>query len=307
MIYAVVLEPTWLRVDGAPWISDAHESVDLALCGSFRIFLTVAVHPPALVDTFPDLDDEVLTSFNAAESMEHEHVLQTLNEELEGIQRKRKVLILQMKICLEKINVLEHFMAVQRENESIFGTFLDKLKMVENLERAELNRRKAEVRTVGIGALRAELELRKLQIENLKIRKETSGRETLKLLEQQEIHSTVLTDEYKVRSLVARKTSLVRISAELSHQAAAEAVERVARGLECTRKLLEHSTNELVQARKQLEAKNERMTELDLRRMCGFRKKFRAEDQLFWPTQMERKRQTKRQDVSRGVDFTRPP
>ena len=189
----------------------------------------------------------------------------------------------------------------------IFGTFLDKLKMVENLERAELNRRKAEVRTVGIGALRAELELRKLQIENLKIRKETSGRETLKLLEQQEIQSTVLTDEYKVRSLVARKTSLVRISAELSHQAAAEAVERVARGLECTRKLLEHSTNELVQARKQLEAKNERMTELDLRRMCGFRKKFRAEDQLFWPTQMERKRQTKRQDVSRGVDFTRPP
>ena len=58
MIYAVVLEPTWLRVDGAPWISDAHESVDLALCGSFRIFLTVAVHPPALVDTFPDLDDK---------------------------------------------------------------------------------------------------------------------------------------------------------------------------------------------------------------------------------------------------------
>jgi hypothetical protein len=238
----------------------------------------------------------------------NESTLQTLNEELEGIQRKRKVLMRQIKICLEKINVLEHFTVAQQENESNFGTFLDKLKIVENLERAELDRRKAEVRTVGVSALRAELELRKLQIENLKFRKEISSHETLKgqLLEQQEIQSTDLANEFKIRSLVARKTSLARMCAELSHQAAAEAVERVTRGLECTQKLLEHSKKKLVQARKQLEAKNERMTELDLRRMCGFQKKFRAEDEraLFWRTQMERK--SKREDVSRGVDFTRP-
>ena len=55
--------------------------------------------------------------------------LQTLNEELERIQWKRKVVKLQIKICQEKINVLEHFMVVQQENGCNFGTFLETLKI----------------------------------------------------------------------------------------------------------------------------------------------------------------------------------